>query len=53
MDMLLRLRADGYHVGHIHSDQGHEFQGRVVNVEFTSLELLVMIQEATDVLKTP
>ena len=27
MDMLLRLRADGYHVGHIHSDQGHEFQG--------------------------
>ena len=26
MDLLLRLRADGYHVGHIHSDQGHEFQ---------------------------
>ena len=25
----------------------------VVNVEFTSPELLVMIQEATDVLKTP
>ena len=28
MDMLLRLRADGYHVGHIDSDQGHEFQGQ-------------------------
>ena len=27
MDMMLRLRADGYHIGHIHSDQGHEFQG--------------------------
>ena len=27
MDIILRLRADGYHVGHIHSDQGHEFQG--------------------------
>ena len=25
--MLLCLQADGYHVGHIHSDQGHEFQG--------------------------
>ena len=29
MKMLLRLRADGYHVGYIHSDQGHEFQGHV------------------------
>ena len=28
MDMLLRLRADEYHIGHIHSDQGHEFQGQ-------------------------
>ena len=27
MDMLLRLRADGFHVAHIHSDQGHEFSG--------------------------
>jgi len=28
MDMLLRLRADGFHKGHIHGDQGHEFQGQ-------------------------
>ena len=27
MDMLLRLRADGFHIAHIHSDQGHEFSG--------------------------
>ena len=27
MEMLLRLRADGFHVAKIHSDQGHEFQG--------------------------
>ena len=27
MEMWLKLRADGYHVGHIHSDRGHEFQG--------------------------
>ena len=27
MQMILRLRADGYHVGRIHSDQGHEFMG--------------------------
>ena len=28
MDVLLRQRADGFHSGHIHSDQGHEFQGQ-------------------------
>ena len=27
MDMLLRLRANGFHFAHIHSDQGHEFSG--------------------------
>ena len=27
MNMILRLRADGYHVGSIHVDQGHEFYG--------------------------
>ena len=27
MDMILRLRADGYHIGSIHADQGHEFYG--------------------------
>ena len=27
MDMLLRLRADGFHIAYIHSDQGHEFSG--------------------------
>ena len=27
MDQILRLRADGFHVGRIHCDQGHEFQG--------------------------
>ena len=27
MNMILRLRADGYHVGSIHADQGHEFYG--------------------------
>ena len=27
MEMWLKLKADGYHVGHIHSDRGHEFQG--------------------------
>ena len=26
-EMLLRLRADGYHIGHVHCDQGHEFSG--------------------------
>ena len=28
MDMLRRLRADGFHIGHINSNQGHEFQGQ-------------------------
>ena len=28
MDMLLRLRADGFLIGRIYSDQGHEFQGQ-------------------------
>ena len=27
MDMILRLRIDGYWVNHIHTDQGHEFSG--------------------------
>ena len=31
MDQILRLRADGFHVGRIHCDQGHEFQGHFKN----------------------
>ena len=27
MEMILRLRIDGYWVNHIHTDQGHEFSG--------------------------
>ena len=27
MEFVLRLRSEGYHVGRIHSDQGHEFAG--------------------------
>ena len=27
MEFILRLRADGYHVGRIHCDRGHEFDG--------------------------
>ena len=27
MEFVLRLRAEGYHVGRIHSDQGHELAG--------------------------
>ena len=27
MEMILRLRGDGYHITHIHTDQGHEFAG--------------------------
>ena len=27
MDMLLRLRMDGFHIGRIHSDRGREFAG--------------------------
>ena len=27
MEMVIRLRADGYHVHHVHADQGHEFSG--------------------------
>ena len=27
MEFILRLRADGYHVGRIHCDHGHEFDG--------------------------
>ena len=27
MEFVMRLRADGYHIGHIHCDRGHEFQG--------------------------
>lgn len=30
MEFVLRLRADGYHVGRIHSDRGHEFSGEFV-----------------------
>ena len=30
MEFVLRLRADGYHVGRIHSDRGHEFNGEFV-----------------------
>ena len=29
MEFVLRLRADGYHVGRIHSDRGHEFNGEL------------------------
>ncbi|CAL1166872.1 unnamed protein product [Cladocopium goreaui] len=28
MDMLLRLRMDGFHIGRIHSDRGREFAGQ-------------------------
>ena len=27
MEFVLRLRSEGYHIGRIHSDQGHEFAG--------------------------
>ena len=27
MEFVLRLRTEGFHVGRIHSDQGHEFAG--------------------------
>jgi len=27
MEFVFRLRSEGYHVGRIHSDQGHEFAG--------------------------
>ena len=27
MEFVLRLRADGYHIGRIHCDRGHEFEG--------------------------
>lgn len=27
MDFVLKLKADGYRVNQIHSDQGHEFSG--------------------------
>ena len=27
MEMILKLRIDGYHVNRIHSDRGHEFLG--------------------------
>ena len=30
MEFVLRLRTDGYHVGRIHSDRGHEFSGEFV-----------------------
>ena len=30
MEMWLKLRADGYDVGYIHSDRGHEFQGAFI-----------------------
>ena len=28
LEMLLRLRADGYHINRVHTDQGHEFAGQ-------------------------
>eukprot|EP00438_Fugacium_kawagutii_P013287 Skav225459 [mRNA] locus=scaffold881:75571:82572:- [translate_table: standard] len=28
MDMILKFKADGYEVGRVHSDQGHEFSGQ-------------------------
>jgi hypothetical protein len=27
MDFILKLRMDGFHIGRIHSDRGHEFSG--------------------------
>ena len=27
MEFVLRLRADGFHIGRIHCDRGHEFEG--------------------------
>ena len=54
MDMLLRLRADGFHIGHIHSDQGHEFPGEFKvwcrERGITSQEPLVMTLDRTAVL---
>lgn len=31
MEFILKLRMDGYHVNHIHVDQGHEFAGHFTN----------------------
>ena len=45
MEMWLKLRADGYHVGYVHSDRGHEFQGAFNGPEpeaYTCHELQVM-----------
>ena len=31
MEMILRLRMDGYHVNQVHTDQGHEFAGHFMD----------------------
>ena len=39
MEFVLRLRADGYHVGRVHSDRGHEFSGEFVRARSRGIYL--------------